>query len=486
MYACSTPQLVRAYPRQTAVRALYLVLYAGAIVACSVLFPWLLVPFGIVAIAGALTGLWLQRPDAGRRERLPPGALTLIPVRQFTDEEFLTRQIERHGPVSKTTLPTLNSPTVCVHGLRRGSDVLREHGSRLAAVGIAFDPLIPARFLRNMEPGDHRYYKRVFEKAFSDSVVGARRDDFGAAVRGGLEALAAASRSSKGADPRAYLQRTTVAAFAPLFLGVERGTQEFGRVAEIYEAMGEFVEPRAVDSAQGRWYQEAAGELEQILRRSAGEISATLSSGREPPPSFLAEIVRALPDALEDRNVTLNLVFLLRTASADVASLLHWIMKTLGDHPEWGRLARESGAGDVADRIVLETLRLHQSEFIQRRVLEPFEVDGFTVPGGWHLRVCVHESHRDPAIFPDPDAFDPDRFAGRRFSRYEYSPFGRLEHRCIGVSTTISLAACFVTRLSGGYDWAVVRDGPPEFNRYHWRPSRRFRVRLEPREQATV
>ncbi len=78
----------------------------------------------------------------------------------------------------------------------------------------------------------------------------------------------------------------------------------------------------------------------------------------------------------------------------------------------------------------------------------------------------------------------------RRLLRYAalaaapYSPFGRLEHRCIGVSTTVAVAGCFVTALSAGYDWTVVRDGPPDFNRYHWRPSRRFRVRLEPRDQV--
>ena len=130
---------------------------------------------------------------------------------------------------------------------------------------------------------------------------------------------------------------------------------------------------------------------------------------------------------------------------------------------------------------MLETLRLHQSEFIQRRALRPLEIDDYRVPAGWFVRMCVRESHRDPAVFADPDAFDPDRFAGRRFSAYEYSPFGRLEHRCIGVSATLALAGCFVAALADGYDLSVVRDGPHEFNRYHWRPSRRFRVRLAPR-----
>jgi cytochrome P450 len=197
--------------------------------------------------------------------------------------------------------------------------------------------------------------------------------------------------------------------------------------------------------------------------------------------SVVGEMARAEPAALDNPNVILNLALLLRTASTDVTSLLHWIVKTLGDHSEWCARVREDVAGDVARRVVLETLRLHQSEFIQREALEPLQIEGYEVPAGWFVRVCVRESHRDPAVFAAPDAFDPDRFAGRRFSAYEYSPFGRLEHRCIGVTTTLALASILVTRLCNEYEWSVVRDGPSEFNRYHRRPSRHFRVRLAAR-----
>ena len=479
--ACATPALARAYPRRTAVRSAYLVLYAGVAAGCALLVPWLLVPFAAAAVAGTLTEAWLTRPSAGRREGLPPGSLSLVPVRQFTEEEFLARHIERYGPVSKTTWPTLSSaPLVCVHGLRRGADVLRQHAAQLAPVGIAFDPLIPAGFLRNMAPDDHRHYKRVFEEAFSEAVVEARRPDCEAAVERGLLSLAEASSAAGGADPHGFLLRTTVAAFAPLFLGVERGTPEFERLDEIYDDMGQFVEMTSLDSGSGRRHRAAAEELEQILVGSARSITAARSTGRQPAPSFLAELLRDRPDAVEDRNVTLNLVFLLRTTSGDVAGLLHWIVKTLADNPDWGARLREDADDGLAERVVLETLRLHQSEFIQRRVLEPLELDGYTIPPSWYLRVCVHESHRDPEVFPDPERFDPDRFLGRRPSRYEYSPFGRLEHRCIGVPTTMLLAVTFVTRLARDFDLAVVRDGPPEFNRYHWRPSRHLRVRVRP------
>jgi cytochrome P450 len=478
-YACSRPQLARAYPGTTAVRAAYLLAYVAAAVACAVFAPVLLVPFAVVALAGALVGLWLMRPGSGGSQRLPPGSLSLVPVRQFVDENFLARRVDRAGPVTKTTWPTLDQPVVCVYGLRRAADLLRDDAASLRGVGIAFDPLIPAGFLRNMEPDDHRHYKRLFEQALTDELVEARRPDLEAAAAGALAAMATAD--GDGADPRPHLMRATVSAFVPLLLGVEAASPEGQRAVEIYDGVGEFLELRPGDSEEEQRYRAIATELEGIIRLGAAQARDALAAGREPAPSVVSAIARTDPGALDDRNVTGNLVFVLRTASVDVASLLHWILKMLGDHPEWCLRVREDGSGDLARRIVLETLRLHQSEFIQRRVLEPVEIEGHSVPAGWFVRLCVRESHRDPEVFADPASFDPDRFAGRRLSRYEYSPFGRLEHRCIGETLTLALAGSFVSQLTGGYEWTVVRDGPAEFNRYHWRPSGRFRVRLEPR-----
>jgi cytochrome P450 len=480
--ACASPSYARAYPRRTAIRASYLAAYASVVVALALLSPLLLVPVAGIALMATLLGLWMARPGAGRSRRLPPGPLSLVPVRQFVNEGFLARQIERHGAISKTTWPTLDAPLVCVHGLRRAAEILRGQSSALGPVGISFNPVIPAGFLRNMRPEDHRRYKPLFERALPDELVAARLPDFDRAVRNALQSLAAASVPN-GVDPRPYLLRASLTAFAPLLVGVEPGTAEEARLVGLYERIGEFVEIEDAQSEEGQAFSAVLDELAAIVgSTSAGAVNA-LAEGREPGPSVVAEIARSSPDALADPNVFFNLIFLLRTASSDVGGLLHWIMKELAEHPDWQERVR-SGDDDVARRVALETLRLHQSEFIQRRVLQPLDIDGYHVPADWYVRLCVRESHRDPEVFSDPEVFDPDRFLDRRFSRYEFSPFGRLEHRCIGETATIGLAAAFVSRLSNDFDWSVTRDGPAEFNRYHWRPSRRFRVRL--RERSPV
>jgi len=142
---------------------------------------------------------------------------------------------------------------------------------------------------------------------------------------------------------------------------------------------------------------------------------------------------------------------------------------------------------DPATAFVMETLRLEQSEFLYRRVARPIDIDGRRIPAGWILRLCVNESHRDPAVFADPDRFDPRRFQSRAYSRTEYSPFGGLGHGCMGAQVSHFLGRLLVEELALGYAWTVVSDGPIERgsrHRDHWRPSAQRRIAMRPRALA--
>jgi cytochrome P450 len=83
-----------------------------------------------------------------------------------------------------------------------------------------------------------------------------------------------------------------------------------------------------------------------------------------------------------------------------------------------------------------EVLRLYPPAWIgPRRAVRDFEFAGHTVPAGAHVNYCSWASHRLPEVFPEPEAFIPERFTRERkaaLPRGAYVPFGGGSRICIG------------------------------------------------------
>ncbi len=86
--------------------------------------------------------------------------------------------------------------------------------------------------------------------------------------------------------------------------------------------------------------------------------------------------------------------------------------------------------------VVDETLRLYPPAWIgPRRAVREFEFAGHTVPRDAYVSYCSWASHRLPEVFPDPEAFIPERFTPDRkaaLPRGAYVPFGGGQRICIG------------------------------------------------------
>jgi len=88
------------------------------------------------------------------------------------------------------------------------------------------------------------------------------------------------------------------------------------------------------------------------------------------------------------------------------------------------------------DMVLDEVLRLYPPAWIgPRRAIRDFEFGGYTVSRGAYVNYCSWASHRIPEVFPDPEAFIPERFAPERkaaLPRGAYVPFGGGQRICIG------------------------------------------------------
>ncbi|KAI5643381.1 cytochrome p450 domain-containing protein [Phthorimaea operculella] len=88
------------------------------------------------------------------------------------------------------------------------------------------------------------------------------------------------------------------------------------------------------------------------------------------------------------------------------------------------------------DCCIKESLRLYPPvPLIARYISEDIHLGKYTVPQGAVTFIHVYDIHHDPAIYPDPEKFDPDRFLLDNVAKrhpFAYIPFSAGPRNCIG------------------------------------------------------
>ena len=478
--ASSTSRQFRlAFPQSSVVlRAALAGHLCGVVIAAAWAPLWMLRALVVIGLAWLL-GLHAYSAVArGRARGWPPGSLCPLRLGPWFDRDFFATEARQLGSPFKTA--QFLRPMACFVGLSGGIDFMKQHEASLASPPLAFGRFIPGGFLRHMTPERHLATKNVFGAAFAREVfeplVPFMRDQ----LRAELARMVLASDASGGAGvpPRRHIQRAVFAIWARLFFHVEPDSQELQRLKTAYRT----IDIRNPSQSSDHRIRAALTDIHALLQSKVAQTADT-----QTPGSFLAALVRLRADALDDPTLIRNLIYTSHTTWSDISGLLQWVFHMLTEHGAWAdRLRTEDGAlGELGDtqrslstRIVSETLRLEQSEFLYRVATHDIAHDGFVIPRGWLLRLCVRESHRDPTVFSNPHTFDPDRFLNRTYTRREYSPFGAgLRHACLGEGLTKVVGSVFAEELARRHRWQTVTDGPPELSAWrHWRPNSAWRV----------
>ena len=156
-------------------------------------------------------------------------------------------------------------------------------------------------------------------------------------------------------------------------------------------------------------------------------------------------------EAFTDREVRDQVMTLMFAGHDTSTSTLTFMMHELARHPEVAERLREESeevlGGDppsvdqleqmpYLEMVLDEVLRLYPPAWIgPRRAVREFEFGGYTVPKGAYVNYCSWASHRIPEVFPEPEAFIPERFTRERkaaLPRGAYVPFGGGQRICIG------------------------------------------------------
>ncbi len=186
-----------------------------------------------------------------------------------------------------------------------------------------------------------------------------------------------------------------------------------------------------------------------------GEISRRRA---EPDPerrdilSLLVNVRGEGGEAFTDREIRDQVITLMFAGHDTSTSTVTFMLNELARHPEvLARLCAEQdevlGEGPPTidqlerempylDMVLDEVLRLYPPAWIgPRRAVRDFEFGGYSVPRGAYVNYCSWASHRIPEVFPEPEAFIPERFTRERkaaLPRGAYVPFGGGQRVCIG------------------------------------------------------
>lgn len=198
-------------------------------------------------------------------------------------------------------------------------------------------------------------------------------------------------------------------------------------------------------------YRRALKTIDDLIARIVRQRRA---SG-EDKGDLLSMLIKARDESgqpMSDKQLRDEAVNLLLAGHETTALTLTWALMLIGQHPEIEAallaeidtaLAGRSPTQDdlpglpLAEKVVMEVLRLYPPVWsVGREAVEDTEIGGRAVPKGTTIVICAYAVHRDPRFFPDPEKFDPERWAEgyqKRLPRFAYLPFGGGPRICIGM-----------------------------------------------------
>jgi cytochrome P450 len=156
-----------------------------------------------------------------------------------------------------------------------------------------------------------------------------------------------------------------------------------------------------------------------------------------------------------------------------IATALTWTWILLSQHPEWRERIHAEGvelpSADALDyesierlecttHVLEEALRLYPPVWLQLRIaLENDELGGYPIPQGSIVLLSSYVAHRNPAVWRNPEGFDPNRFSGDGDARSSaYFPFGAGPRLCIGRLFALTEARLAIARVTAKWHLDLV------------------------------
>nr|ABC84370.2 cytochrome P450 [Spodoptera litura] len=113
------------------------------------------------------------------------------------------------------------------------------------------------------------------------------------------------------------------------------------------------------------------------------------------------------------------------------------------------------------EAVIKEILRLYPSvPFIAREVTEDFMLGDVLVKKGTEVSIHIYDLHRLPELYPDPEAFKPERFLNQQPTHpYAFVPFSAGPRNCIGQRFAMLEMKCMLSGVCRKFKLSPIVPG---------------------------
>jgi len=169
-------------------------------------------------------------------------------------------------------------------------------------------------------------------------------------------------------------------------------------------------------------------------------------------------------EALSDQELRDELLTLLLAGFETTANSLAWTWERLVRTPDAHERLREAvRTGEethkTVEATILEGMRSRPViPIVGRRVAARWRLGEYVVPAGSAISASILLVHHREDLYPEPFAFVPERWIGRKPSSYEWIPFGGGTRRCLGATLAMAEQRIVLAAMARRLD--LVADRP--------------------------
>jgi cytochrome P450 len=434
----------------------------------------------------------MQVARSSRPRDLPPGPDLPKVVQAYLwnarFEQFTGWAHARYGPTLTLRLPGLPTGIVttdrdAIRRLFTGDPLLKRHGNDAIRLFVGDNSVM------ELEPAPHLERRRLLLPPFH----GERVRVYARLMQGLVDQELAGWRPGDTITVLPCAQTLTLEVILQAVFGISDELMR-RRLREIFDALlapsnniAIFVPAltrRARWNLASRPFWLLKDELDAIV---LGQIAATRSDpdleGRDDVLALLVQARDQDGRGLDDIQLRDELLTLISAGHETTATAIAWGVDLLVHHGGvLQRTCAAAAAGDDAylDALAKEILRIRPTVPVTaaRHVLERFEIGSWSIGPENVILVNAHALHRDPAVYPDPDAFRPERFLENPPDGYSFLPFGGGVHRCLGAALALQEMKIVLRAIVTRFDLAPAEPEPAQ--------AQRRGVTLAPRHGARV